>query len=67
MEWTAQSIYGLPAAPQPSGTSAPAADPAAVAPNTKTKGGLWSSPALWLVLILAVALGLVTFTVRAGR
>lgn len=62
--YTAASMYGLPAPVQPTGTGSPAADPAVVSMNAKTAGGLWASPVLWLVIVLAVALGLVAFSVR---
>lgn len=67
MSWTAEAMYAVPPAPAPTGLAAPNADPAATSPNVKTQTGFWSSPSLWIVLLIAAALGLVGFTVRAGR
>lgn len=67
MAWTAESLYAVPPAAEPTGLAAPNADPATTAPLARSQQGFWSSPALWVVILLAVALGLVSFTIRAGR
>lgn len=67
MSYTAETMYAVPPAPQPTGLAAPNADPAITSMNTKTQTGMWSSASLWIVLLIAAALGLVSFTVRAGR
>jgi len=67
MSWTAETMYAVPPAPQPTGLAAPNSDPAVTSPNVKTQTGFWSSPSLWIVVMLAVAIGLVGFTVRVGQ
>jgi len=67
MTWTAETMYAVPAAAAPTGLAAPNADPGATSPNVKTQTGFWSSPSLWIVVMLAVAIGLVGFTVKVGR
>lgn len=66
MSWTAESLYGVPPSVPATGTGAPAADPAIVSPVAK-RTGLAGSASLAIVLLVAMALGLVGFTIRAGR
>ncbi|HUC37029.1 MAG TPA: hypothetical protein VMR97_07895 [Acidimicrobiales bacterium] len=68
---TAASMYGSPAAPQPASTSSGVTtetnQTARTAPNASEAQSLWGRPTLWLVLILAAAIGLISFSVRIGK
>jgi hypothetical protein len=68
MAWTAETLYGVPGAPS-SGAAAPAptGQASAAAPGTAVTGrqhfGV-SNPTLWVVLLLALAIGLVHVSFR---
>lgn len=71
MSMTAAELYGVSAAPTAelavSGAAEPATASAAVSPPPSVRSaGLAHSPALWLVAIIALAIGIITVSVHVG-
>lgn len=59
MGWTAEEIYGVAGAMPGSAGATTAA-----APAPHSSGGIFSEPALWIVALLAIALGLIHVAFR---
>lgn len=64
--WTAEQIYGSVPSAAPSGSAAPQANPASTSQVTQAaRPGPWfASPVLWIVIIIALAFGLVHLSFR---
>jgi hypothetical protein len=72
---TAASLYGAPYAPAPAaagggggaqGAPSPAGEGMRTTPSV-AESGIVGDPTLWLVVILAAAIGLVSFSLRVGK
>lgn len=68
--FTANEMYGGTPSPQPTATPVPGHAPGTPEPLAKTVkgpgGATWENPTLLLVVLLAVAFGLIRFSVRVG-
>lgn len=70
MNFTASQLYGGTPSPQPTSTPTASHAPGTPEPVAKTvaapKGVSWDNPTFLLVALLAVAFGLIRFSVRIG-
>ncbi|HZU18290.1 MAG TPA: hypothetical protein VFD01_17020 [Candidatus Dormibacteraeota bacterium] len=72
MSWgTAEAVYGaipVNAQPAPTRTGGPSPTPEHVTGYSPTSPpGVVSSPALWIVVLIAAAIGLISFSVKVGK
>lgn len=68
MDYTATALYGVPAAVQPSGAPGPQPNPEITSPISTApipgRTRVTSQPTFWIVIIVAVAIGLVHVSIR---